>query len=108
MCLDDAIVGGVTMNSVERIIDGELISLLDRLASSVPPEILSRLPGVSPTLRPRLDEAEAHLADVRATLLVDYGRWRRALEDVENLWALASWRSAAAQEPVPQGSRLAA
>jgi hypothetical protein len=102
------IVGGVTMNAVERIIDGELISLLDRLASSLPPETLSRLPALSPTLRPRLDVAEAQLADVRASLLADYGRWQRALEDVENLWALASWRSAAAQEPVPQGTRLAA
>jgi hypothetical protein len=96
------------MNPVERIIDTDLISLIDRLACSLPPDSVSRVAATSPALRPRLDEAEARLAEVRACLLADYGHWRRALEDVENLWALASWRSAAAQEPVEQTSALAA
>ena len=47
-------------------------------------------------------------AEVRAALLDDYGRWRRALDDLENLWALANWRSAAAQEAVEQAPGLAA
>jgi len=33
----------------------------------------------------------------RAALLEDYGRWRRTLDDLENLWALASWTLAAEQ-----------
>jgi len=41
-------------------------------------------------------------------VLDGYGRWQRTLEDLENLWALASWRSAAAQEPVEQATTLAA
>ena len=37
------------------------------------------------------------------------GHWRRALEDVENLWALAAWRrSAASEEPTEQATALAA
>jgi hypothetical protein len=37
-----------------------------------------------------------------------YGRWRRALEDLENLWALAAWRSTAAEEPGEHPAPLAA
>ena len=96
------------MNAVERILDAELASLLDRLAASLPPGALGAVTVSSPTLRSRLDEAEARLGDVRAALLADYARWRRALEDIENLWALASWRSAAVQEPVEQTTTLAA
>src|SRR2546429_251974 len=59
-------------------------------------------------LRPRLDEAEANLARVRSALLDGYGRWRRALEDVENLWALAGWRSTVAEEPAEKAGALAA
>jgi len=33
------------------------------------------------------------MAGIRASLLESYGRWRRTLEDIENLWALAAWRS---------------
>ncbi len=34
------------------------------------------------------------MATVRATLLDGYGRWRRSLDDLENLWALAAWKAA--------------
>jgi hypothetical protein len=65
--------------------------------------------AANPLLHSRLDEADAQLAAARASLLDGYGRWRRALEDVENLWALAAWRrSAAAEEPSEQAAALAA
>lgn len=96
------------MNPVERVLDSELAWLLDRLAASLPEGALAGITGTSPMLRSRLDDAEASLAEARAALVADYGRWRRALEDLENLWALANWRSAAAQEPVEQPSTLAA
>lgn len=82
------------MNQMERLLNDEVNRLMDRLAASVPDDCLGALGPKGPTLKRRLDEAEAHLAAVRATLMDDYGRWRRVLEDVENLWALASWRSA--------------
>jgi hypothetical protein len=34
------------------------------------------------------------LVVVRAALLEGYGRWRRSLDDLENLWALAAWKTA--------------
>ena len=55
-----------------------------------------------------VQRAEASLAAARASLLEAYGRWRRGLEDLENLWALAAWRSATAEEPSEQASALAA
>ncbi len=60
------------------------------------------------TLKARLDEADTNLAQARESLLEAYGRWRRALEDVENLWALGAWRSATAEEPAEQAAALAA
>ena len=80
---------------------------MDRLATSVPDGSLSAVGH--PLLRTRLDEADAQLAAARASLLEDYGRWRRALEDVENLWAVAAWRrSAAPEEAGEQAAALAA
>lgn len=96
------------MNPVERVLYQELTQLLDRLATSVPDGSLERIRAANPTLRERLDDAEANLAVARESLLEGYGRWRRALEDVENLWALAAWRSAAAEEPAEQAPPLAA
>jgi hypothetical protein len=95
------------MNPVERVLDGELMGLLDRLAASVPAGAIPAIMASQPTLRSRLDDVDAQLAQARTSLLAEYARWQRALEDVENLWALASWRSAA-QEPVEEGATLAA
>ena len=96
------------MNPVERVLYQELTQLLDRLATSVPDGGLERIRAANPALRARLDDAEANLASAREALLEGYGRWRRALDDVENLWALAAWRSAAAEEPAEQAAPLAA
>ena len=96
------------MNPVERVLFDEVTHLLDRIATSVPPGSLGSPEAVSPALKARLEEADAQLAAVRASMLEGYGRWRRALEDVENLWALAAWRSAAAEEAGEQATRIAA
>ena len=97
------------MNSVDRILYEELTHLVDRLATSVPNGSLVQAAAANPLLRARLDEADAQLAAARASLLDDYGRWRRALEDMENLWALAAWRrSAASEEASEQAAALAA
>ena len=91
------------MSPVERLLYEELTHFVDRLASSIPEN-----GSTSPTLRARLDEAEAQLAQARASVMDGYGRWRRALEDVENLWALAAWRSTAAEEAREETAPLAA
>ena len=95
------------MNPVERLLHEEVTHFLDRLASSVPPGGVTSH-AMTPGVRTRLDEAEAQLAQARASLMEGYGRWRRALEDVENLWALAAWRSTAAEEPGEHPAPLAA
>ncbi len=92
------------MNAVEQVLGAEVNDLLERLASSVPGGCLTAISARQPTLKKRLDETEGQLTIARATLLEGYGRWRRALEDVENLWALAAWRSAAEEPAEPPGS----
>ncbi|HEU4369465.1 MAG TPA: hypothetical protein VFV05_14680 [Methylomirabilota bacterium] len=97
------------MNPVDRVMHEELTFLVDRLATSVPNGSLAQATAANPLLRARLDEADAQVAAARAALLEGYGRWRRALEDVENLWAVAAWRrSAAPEEAGEQAAALAA
>ena len=90
------------MNAVDRVLYEELTHLVDRLATSVPNGSLAQAADANPLLRTRLDEADAQLAAARAALLEGYGRWQRALEDMENLWALAAWRRSAAPEEAPE------
>jgi hypothetical protein len=97
----------VAMNEVDRVLTDDLNRLLDRLAGSVPARCLETAAARQPALRTRLDEAEAQAAAIRLELLDGYGRWQRALEHVENLWALAAWRSAAEELP-QQAPTLAA
>ena len=86
------------MNPLDRVLYEELTHLVDRLATSVPNGSLAQAAAANPLLRARLDEADAQLAAARASLLDGYGCWRRALEDMENLWALAAWRRSAVPE----------
>ena len=95
------------MNPVERILFEEATHLIDRLATSIPPQAATPA-GMSPRLRARLEEAETDLAKARASVLEDYGRWRRALDDAENLWALALYHSAAAEQTGEDTTPLAA
>jgi hypothetical protein len=95
------------MNAVERALNDDLTRLMDRLAASVPGHCLESTAARHPTLKARLEETEAQMAAIRAGLIDGYGRWRRALEDVENLWALAAWRSTA-EEPPQHAPTLAA
>ena len=83
------------MNAVERVLFDDVTRLMDRLATSIPEGALEEIKAAIPTLRARLDDMEAKLAAARTSLVEDYARWKRTLDDLENLWALAVWRSAA-------------
>jgi hypothetical protein len=99
----------MAMNAMDRVLYEELTHLIDRLAGSVPNGSLAQAAAANPRLRARLDEADAQLAAARGALLEGYGRWQRALEDMENLWALAAWRrSAVPEEASEQATALAA
>ena len=95
------------MNAVEQVLRADMNELLDRLASSVPGGCLTAISATQPTLRKRLDEMEDHLTNARAAMLDGYGRWLRALEDIESLWALGAYRSAA-EETVEPARAIAA
>jgi hypothetical protein len=92
------------MNAVERMLTDEINLLLDRVATTVPEGALEQIRVTHPTLKARLDEMESALASARASLLDGYSRWSRALDDLENLWALAAWRSAAVEESTERES----
>ncbi|HEY7518468.1 MAG TPA: hypothetical protein VIE36_09270 [Methylomirabilota bacterium] len=81
------------MDHMERVLRADLERLIDRLSISVPEG------AVAPALGARVDTAEERLAAAYAALVDDYGRWRIALDDMENVWALAVWRSAFADVP---------
>ena len=95
------------MNAMERLLSADLARAIDRLATSIPEGSLERMRTVTPTLAARLADVETGLAGARAALVEDYARWTRTLDDLENIWALAAWRSAA-EEPLDAVSRLAA
>jgi hypothetical protein len=82
------------MNSLDKLLKDEIDSLLERIAATVAEGSLADVTASHPALRARLEEAEARLAALRASLLEAYGAWGRALEDVENLWALAACKRA--------------
>jgi hypothetical protein len=94
------------MNAMERVLADELGRLTDRLAASIPKGAFERIRTTTPTLRARLDQVETTLAAAHASLVAAYGLWAQALDDLENVWALAVWR-AAADEPV-ENARIAA
>ena len=96
------------MNSMERLLHDEITRLIDRLASSVRDGEMERIRAANPTLKLRLEEMDTSLAGIRSFLVEGYGRWRRALDDLENLWALAAWRSAESEEATEKTTALAA
>jgi hypothetical protein len=96
------------MNAMERLLHDEVTRFMDRLASSVPAGGIERVRVVNPTLKLRLDEMDSSLAVLRSSLVEGYGRWRRALDDLENLWALVAWRSAESEEATEKTAALAA
>jgi hypothetical protein len=96
------------MNAVDGVLRDEMDRLMDRLAATVPGGSLQATSAANPTLRARLDDMEGSLATARAALLADYGRWRRILDDLENLWALTAWGSAVPEEPAEYAAPRAA
>jgi len=96
------------MNAVDVMLQDELGRLMDRLAATVPGGSLEATSAWNPALRTRLDDMEVSLATARVALLEDYGRWRRMLDDLENVWALAAWASGPAEQPAEYAAPRAA
>ena len=76
------------MNPVQQVLDRELGALLERIAGSLPSGTLTSVMASNAALKARLEMADTQLAAARASMLEGYGRWGRALEDLENLYAV--------------------
>jgi len=87
------------MSRIEQVLNDDVSQLLERLAGTIPGGCLEATAGRNPGLRRTLDEVEVQMATVRAALLDGYGRWRRGLDDLENLWALAAWKAQGEDAP---------
>ena len=96
------------MNDLERLLADDLTRLIDRLASSIPERAVNRIRASMPHVAARIEDVDERLAATRAALLEDYARWRRALEDAENLWAVAAWRTAFGDEAATEATAIAA
>ena len=77
------------MNTLERLLQDELNRLVDRIAGRVGDDIVA---GLKTDLRARIEGAENRLTGLRAALLDDYAEWARAIEECEDLWAVAGLR----------------
>jgi hypothetical protein len=86
------------MNRFERLLQDDLNGLIDRIAARAGEDTA---PGLTPDLRARIARSEERLTGLRTALLEDYAEWRRALEECEDLWALAVLHQEARVETAP-------
>ena len=77
------------MNPLDRLLGDELARCLDRIAGSYGEGTLGFVNAHHQGLRRQLDEKESQLAALRLDLLERYAAWQAALNDLEDLWALA-------------------
>ncbi|HET9926905.1 MAG TPA: hypothetical protein VFS98_22520 [Methylomirabilota bacterium] len=77
------------MNALERLLQEELNHLVDRIAARAGQETAA---GIKPDLKARVERSEERLTRLRAALLDGYAEWTRAIDECEDLWALAELR----------------
>jgi hypothetical protein len=97
----------MAMNGMERLLVDDLGDLMNRLGETIPQGAVENIRRETPRLLARLDQIEAHLAAEYTALTEAYGNWKQTLQDLENVWALALWRSTAEGAP-EEASRIAA
>jgi hypothetical protein len=82
------------MRHLESLLQDDLNRLVDRIAARAGDESAS---GLAADLRARIERSEERLTGLRSTLLRDYAEWARALEEYDDLWALAGLHREAAE-----------
>jgi hypothetical protein len=80
------------MNALDRLLQDDLNRLLDRVAAAAHEGMATRA-RERPDLAARIDRAEERLSLLRQSLLGGYEEWREALQECEDLWALADLRT---------------
>jgi len=96
------------MNDLERLLTDDVERLIERVATSLPQDTVGAVRTSMPRLWTRLEEADERLAETRSVLIEEYARWRQELDDIENLWALAAWKTGALDQPVSDARPTAA
>jgi hypothetical protein len=84
------------MNTLERMLQDELNRLLDRIAVRAGEDPTA---GLKSDLRAPIERCEDRLTALRAALLDGYAEWTRALEECEDVWAVAGLRKDGAEAP---------
>ncbi|MFI5376277.1 MAG: hypothetical protein ACHQ8D_16725 [Candidatus Rokuibacteriota bacterium] len=77
------------MNHFERLLQDDLNRLVDRIAARAGDDSAA---GLRSDLRTRIERSEDRLTVLRTALLDGYAEWARAIEECEDLWALAGLR----------------
>lgn len=80
------------MSHFERLLQDDLNRLVDRIAARAGDHAAT---GLKSDLRTRIERSEDRLTVLRAALLDGYAEWARAIEECEDLWALAGLRGEA-------------
>jgi hypothetical protein len=77
------------MSHFERLLQDDLNRLIDRIAVRVGDGTAADLKS---DLKLRIERSEDRLTVLRAALLDGYAEWARAIEECEDLWAVAGLR----------------
>lgn len=77
------------MSYFERLLQDDLNRLVDRIAARAGEGTAADLKA---DLRTRIERSEDRLTVLRAALLDGYAEWARAIEECEDLWAVAGLR----------------
>lgn len=84
------------MSHFERLLQDDLNRLVDRIAARAGEGTAA---GLKSDLRTRIERSEERLTALRAALLDGYAEWERAMDECEDLWALAALRDEAPEAP---------
>ena len=77
------------MSHFDRLLQDDLNRLIDRIAVRAGEGTAA---GLKPDLRVHIERSEERLTVLRAVLEDAYGEWMRALDECEDLWAVAGLR----------------
>lgn len=87
------------MKTLDDLLQDDLNRLVDRIAVRAGHDTAA---GLKPELKLRLERAEARLTGLRVALLDGYAEWLRAVDECEDLWALAGLRQDAEDAVAPR------
>jgi hypothetical protein len=87
------------MKTLDELLQDDLNRLVDRIAARAGDDTAA---GLKPDLKLRIERAESRLTGLRVALLDGYDEWLRAVDECEDLWALAGLRQDAEDAVAPR------